>query len=78
LAARFRDPEAARGNLAPPGEPVAGEMPAEYAGRIGETIPAQLYTADELIAMHRQRNVERRPPRPSIAPFNTHRSLRRG
>ena len=73
---RYVDPESAKGNLRPPGERVGGE-PIEYAPPVLETYPFCPYSAEQIIAAHRQRNAWRAAPAPRIAPFRHHRSLRR-
>lgn len=66
------------GDLVNSGERTPGEMPAEYAALITDTFPANPYSFDEIIEMHRRRNSARTAPRPALRPFNANRSLRRG
>jgi hypothetical protein len=73
MAARYRDPENDRGNLTPSLEP--GEL-VEYRPRIVDTIPEHAMSGEEILELHRQRNLARVPPPVRIAPFRRH-SLRR-
>ena len=74
MAARYRDPENDRGNLTPSLEP--GEVLVEYAAPIVDTFPAQPYSREQILELHRLHNANRVAPRPLPAPFRR-RSLRR-
>jgi hypothetical protein len=76
LAARYVDPEKAKGNLPDIGARVAGEL-VEYQAPIIDTIPAYPYSPEQCIALHRAaHNAMRVAPAVRVAPF-VRRSLRR-
>jgi hypothetical protein len=71
----LRNRSEANGDLINAGERVAGEL-VEYAPPIVDTFPVTPYSAAEIIALNRQRNLARTPPAPRLGSFR-HRSLRR-